>query len=279
MVTHNTAKMLPEIQTLGLIAGNGKFPFLFAHAARKQNIKVVAAGIQGDTSWFLKTMVDKLAWFRIGELKKLFEFFRNEGIKYVIMAGQVNPENLFDESISLDEEFQDVMKALKDRRADTIFLAIAEKLKIHGLELLDSTILLKEYLAPRGTLTKRGPTMIELGDIEFGKDIAKSMGGLDVGQTVVIKDKAVVAIEAMEGTDRCIVRGGTIARHDAVVVKMSKPKQDERFDVPVIGPRTIQTMIRCKAGCLAIEAEKTLIIDRQKSIKLANKSGICIVAI
>ncbi len=271
--------MLPQINTLGLIAGNGKFPFLFALAARKQNIKVIAAGIQGDTSWFLKTLVDKLAWFRVGELKKLFEFFKSENIKYVIMAGQVNPKNLFDERVSMDEEFQNVFKALKDRRADTIFLAIAEKLKTHGLELLDSTLLLKEYLAPAGTLTKRGPTLMELADMEFGKDIAKSMGGLDVGQTVVIKDKAIVAIEAMEGTDRCILRGGTIARQGAVVVKMSKPKQDERFDVPVIGLKTIQTMIKCGAGCLAIEAGKTLIIDRQKTIQVANKSGICIVAI
>ena len=271
--------MLPQIKTLGLIAGNGKFPFLFAHAARRQNIKVIAAGIRGDTSWLLNPLVDKLVWFRVGELKKLFEFFKGEGIRYVIMAGQVNPQNLFDEAVALDEEFQAVMNALKDRRADTIFLAIAEKLKAHGLELLDSTLLLKEYLAPRGTLTKRGPTLAELADIEFGKDIAKSMGGLDVGQTVVIKDKAIVAIEAMEGTDRCIVRGGNIARQGAVVVKMSKPKQDNRFDVPVIGPRTIQTMRKCNAGCIAIEAEKTLIVDRRKAMAFANQFGICVVAI
>ncbi len=271
--------MLPNIETLGLIAGNGKFPLLFAHAAREQNIKVVAAGIHGDTSWFLKPVVDKLEWFRVGELKRLFEFFEKAGIKYVIMAGQVNPKNLFDETVTLDNESQDLIKALKDRRADTIFSAIAEKLKTHGLELLDSTLLLKNYLAPQGTLTKRGPTLSELADIEFGREIAKSMGGLDVGQTVVIKEKAIVAIEAMEGTDRCILRGGSIARVGAVVVKMSKPKQDDRFDVPVIGLRTIQTMIKCRAGCLAVEAEKTLIIDRAKVIPLANKGKICIVAV
>jgi DUF1009 family protein len=266
------------METIGLIAGNGKFPILFAQAAKAQRMKVVAAAIQGDTSLLLRPFVDKMAWFKVGELEKLFTFFKDQGIKQVIMAGQVNPNNLFDENVKLDGEFQKLFEALKDRKADTIFGAIADKLKQHGLELLDSTLLLKEYIAPRGTLTRRGPTLDELADIEFGKSIAKAMGGIDVGQTVVVKDKAIVAIEAMEGTDRCILRGGEIARQGAVVVKMSKPKQDQRFDVPVIGSRTIKTMIKAKASCLAIEAAKTLIIDRSACLKLANKAGICIVA-
>ena len=266
------------METIGLIAGNGKFPILFAQAARAQRLKVIAAAIQGDTSLLLRPFVDKMTWFKVGELEKLFCFFKDQGIKQVIMAGQVNPKNLFDERVTMDEEFHKLFEALQDRKADTIFRAIADKLKEHGLELLDSTLLLKEYVAPKGTLTRRGPTIKELGDIEFGKNIAKAMGGIDVGQTVVIKDKAIVAIEAMEGTDRCILRGGEIARQDAVVVKMSKPKQDERFDVPVIGPRTIQTMVKVKASCLAIEAGKTLIIDDKSCVKLANKADICIVA-
>ena len=264
--------------TIGLIAGNGKFPILFARAARAQRMKVVAAAIQGDTSFLLRAFVDKMSWFKAGELEKLFNFFKNEGIKQVIMAGQVNPNNLFDERVKMDQEFQKLFEAIKDRKADTIFSAIADKLKQHGLELLDSTSLLKEYIAPRGTLSRRGPTVNELADMEFGKQIAKTMGGIDVGQTVVVKDKAILAIEAMEGTDRCILRGGQIARQGAVVVKMSKPKQDQRFDVPVIGPRTIKAMIKAKAACLAIEAEKTLIIDRNATLKLANQAGICVVA-
>ena len=267
-----------NIEAIGLIAGNGQFPVLFARAARKQNIKVVAAGIRGDTTLLLRPFVDRFAWFKVGELKRLFKYFQQEGIRQVIMAGQVNPANLFDESVRLDAEFTDLYAALKDRKADTIFSAVANKLKENGLELLDSTLLLKEFLAPAGTLTKRGPSLTELGDIEFGRTIAKSMGGLDVGQTVVIKEKAIVAIEAMEGTDQCILRGGRIARKGAVVVKMSKPKQDQRFDIPVIGPRTIKTMIKNHAACLAIEANRTLIIDRQQCVRLANQSGICIVA-
>jgi len=267
-----------NIDAIGLIAGNGRFPALFARAAKRQNIKVVAAGIRGDTMFFLRYLVDRFAWFKVGQLKGLFEYFQREGVRQVIMAGQVNPANLFNESVKLDEEFTDLYAALRDRKADTIFSAVAEKLKENGLELLDSTLLLKDFLSPAGTLTKRGPGLSELGDIEFGRTIAKSMGGLDVGQTVVIKEKAIVAIEAMEGTDRCILRGGQIARKGAVIIKMSKPKQDLRFDVPVIGPRTIKTMIKARATCLAIEAGKTLIIDRPQCVQLANRFGICIVA-
>jgi DUF1009 family protein len=264
-------------KSLGLIAGNGKFPILFAQKARDQNYQVIAAGIRGDTSRLLQFFVDKCSWFKAGELKKLFSFFHESGVAQVMMAGQVSPNNLFDPSVALDEEFRGLFQALKDRKADTIFRAVADRLADQGLELVDSTFLLKEYLAPKGTLTSRGPSLKELEDIAFGTKIAKEMGGIDVGQTVVVKDKAIVAIEALEGTDRAISRGGQIAQDGAVVVKMSKPDQDLRFDVPVIGPRTIKTMIKSRAKCLGIEAGKTLILDYDPCIKLANKAGICIV--
>ncbi len=266
-----------NIEQIGLIAGNGKFPILFAKAARAKGLKIIAAGIQGDTSWLLRPFVDRLAWFKVGQLRNLFEYFQLNQVKRVIMAGQVNPKNLFDETLELDGEFQVLISALKDRKADTIFSAVVDKLKAQGLELLDSTFLLKDYLASKGTLTRRGPSLVELGDIEFGRDIAKAMGSIDVGQTVVVKEKAILAIEAMEGTDQCIERGGKIAQKNAVVVKMSKPSQDQRFDVPVVGPRTIKHMIRSHCRCLAIEAGKTLIIDREKCVKKANQAQICIV--
>lgn len=263
---------------IGLIAGNGKFPILFAREARRQNYKVIAAAVKGDTSIFLKPFTDELAWFKVGELKKMFSYLKGQGVSKVIMAGQVDPKNLFDRNVAANEEFREIMQALADRKADTIFRAIANKLRNEGLELLESTFLLQDHLAPKGTLTRRGPTTAELEDITFGQAIAKAMGGLDVGQTVVVKEKAIVAIEAMEGTDQCILRGGKIAREGAVVVKMSKPGQDTRFDIPVVGPRTIKNMIRSHAACLAIEAQKTLIIDRDTTVGLANKAGICIVA-
>jgi DUF1009 family protein len=268
----------PNSKIIGLIAGNRQFPFLFARAARDQGYKIIAAGIVGDTSPLLYFSVDKFQYFKVGELKKLFEYFRGCSVAQVIMAGQVNQDNLFNPAVRLDEEFQALNDALRDRKADTIFTAVADRLSKEGMTLLDSTFLLKKYLSPRGTLTKRGPTVSELKDIEFGLTIAKLMGAIDIGQTVVIKEKAIVAIEAMEGTDGAILRGGQIAREGSVVIKTSKPAQDSRFDVPVIGPRTIQTMTRVKAVCLAIEAGKTLIIDREKTISLANQAGICIVA-
>ncbi len=263
---------------IGLIAGNGKFPFLFTRAAKDQGYRIVAAGVVGDTSPLLFFMADKLTYFKVGELKKLFAYFKANDVKEIIMAGQVNPDNLFNPSVVLDDEFQALAQALRDRKTDTIFGAVADRLEKEGMALLDSTFLLKKYLAPKGTLTKRGPSVSELADIEFGFTIAKLMGGIDIGQTVVVKEKAIVAIEAMEGTDRAIERGGKIAHGGAVVVKTSKPKQDSRFDVPVIGPRTIETMIKVKAALLCVEAGKTLIIDYEKVVELANKNNICITA-
>ncbi len=266
-------------KTIGLIAGNNQFPFLFARAARDQGFKIIAAGVVGDTSPLLHFFVDKFRYFKVGELQKLFEYFKKHSIKEVIMAGQVNPDNLFNPNVVFDKQLQALADALRDRKTDTIFSAVADRLAQEGMTLLDSTFLLKKYLAPKGTLTKRGPTKDELEDIEFGTAIAKLMGGIDVGQTVVVKEKAIVAIEAMEGTDRTIERGGNIAHLGAVVVKQSKPQQDHRFDIPVVGLRTIQTMVHVKAACLAIEAGKTLIIDRELTVDLANKSSICIVCV
>lgn len=263
-------------KTLGLIAGNGQFPLMFSREAKAQGYTVVAAGVKGDTSFLLRFLVPQCRYFYVGDLQKLFEYFRSHNVKQVLMAGQVSQRNLFNPSVKLDSRFQKLFNALQDHKADTIFAAVGDLLKQESMELIDSTLFLKKYLAVAGTLTARKPMEHEMNDITFGREIAKAMGGLDVGQTVVIKDKAIVAIEAMEGTDQTILRGGTIAQDGAVVIKMSKPNQDFRFDVPVVGPRTIQTMIKCKAKCLAIESGKTLIIDSDKTIRLANQAGIAI---
>ena len=197
---------------IGLIAGNGAFPLMFARAARQQGIRVVAAAVKGDTSVLIHFLTDEVRWFSPGELKKLFAYFRSRDVHQVLMAGQVDPDNLFRKNVPVDEEFQALFSALADRRCDTIFSAIADRLKVEGMELLDSTFLVKDFLAPRGVLTCRAPSVEESADIEMGTMIAKQMGGLDIGQTVVVKGMAIVAIEAMEGTDRCILRGGAIAR-------------------------------------------------------------------
>jgi hypothetical protein len=270
---------MPEsVDKIGLIAGNGNFPLLFAKAARLKGIRVVALAIWGDTSFLIYLVADEVHWFVPRDLKNMFSFFRDHGIKKVLMAGQVSPSILFDKNVMADVGTGKFFQSLADRRCDTIFGAVADRLKTEGLELLDSTFLLQEHLAPKGTLTRRAPTEEHLADIAFGISIAKQIGGLDIGQTVVVQNRAVVAIEALEGTDRCILRGGLIAREGAVVVKASKPRQDNRFDIPVIGPRTIRTMAKVKAVCLAIEAGKTLIIDRGATTSLADQFGISIVA-
>ncbi|MDP8213023.1 MAG: UDP-2,3-diacylglucosamine diphosphatase LpxI [Candidatus Zapsychrus exili] len=270
---------MKQEKILGLIAGSGKFPFVFAKKARDKGYKVVAAAVIGDASFFLKFFVSEIEWFNVGDMKKMFLYLKNKNVSKAIMAGQVSQSNLFDKRVNFDEEFSGIFEAIKDRKADTIFAAAADKLKNYGIDLIDSTFLIDEYLAPKGTLTKRGPSISELHDIEFGVGIAKEMGDIDIGQTVVIKDKAIVAIEAMEGTDQSILRGGKIAREGAVIVKVSKPKQDLRFDVPVVGPRTIKNMIKTKSKCLAIEAGKTILINQETCIKLANKADICIVSV
>lgn len=269
-------RQLPS--TIGLIAGNGRFPLLFAEAARRQGVRVVAAASWGDASFLIHACADEVRWFRPGEMKRFFAFFRERGIRHVIMAGQITPDTLFNDARPVDEEYRALFAALADRRCDTIFGAIADRLKAEGMELLDSTLLLKNFLAPRGTLTRKAPAEEQLKDIDFGIVLARQMGGQDIGQTVVVKGRAIVAIEAMEGTDQCILRGGRIARHGAVVVKMAKPLQDDRFDVPVVGSRTIEYMRRARAACLCIEAGRTIIIDRERLISLADRAGISVCA-
>ncbi len=264
---------------MGLIAGNGKFPMAFAKQAKAQGYQVIAAGVKGDTSFLLRPFVHKIKFFHVGSLRSMFEYFRESGVKQAIMAGQVDPNNLFKKDLQLDDTFRELFDAIKDRKTDTIFGAVADKLKEYGIELIDSTFLLKDYLAKPGALTDREPSPSEKEDAEFGRVIAKLMGGIDVGQTVVVKDKAIVAIEAMEGTDKTIIRGGKIAKEGAVIIKMSKPAQDLRFDVPVIGPRTIRSMIRSKCKCLIIDSGKTIIIDQPFVKKLADRAGISIFAI
>lgn len=265
---------LPSV--IGLIAGNGRFPILFAEAARRQGIKVIVAASKGDASFLIHFTADEVRWFSSGQFKDFFSFFRQRGVKDILMAGQINPDTLFNDNFQADDDYRALFAALADRRCDTIFGAVAERLKAEGMVLLDSTLLLKEFLAPKGTLTRHAPSENELQDIEFGFGIARHIGSIDIGQTVVIRGKAICAIEAMEGTDRCILRGGAIARSGAVVVKASKPQQDSRFDVPVIGPGTIRAMIKARASVLAIEAGKTLIIDRDQTVALAGRHGISI---
>ena len=267
------------MQKLGLIAGNRKFPILFAQKAKQAGYYIVAVAIKGDTSRQLKGYTDKMYWLRVEEFKRMFEIFKQEGITKVIMAGQINPRHLFNRRVMDHPDVKAILENLKDKKADTVFGVIAGSLEENGFELLDSTVLVKDLLPKKGVLTRRQPDFREWQDVYFGFNVAKGIGLLDIGQTVGVKDKAVVAVEALEGTDALIRRAGRIAGKGAVIVKVSKPYQDMRFDIPVVGLNTVKNLIRAGVSLLAIEAEKTLFIDQEEALRLADSRGISIIAV
>jgi len=267
------------MEKIGLIAGNRKFPLLFAASARKKGCCIIAVAIKGDTSPKLKNLVDKIYWLKLADFPKMFNIFRAEGVNDVVMAGQVNPGRLFSGEINKSEELKQILASLKDKRADTLFGAVAQRLEEAGLNLLDSTTFIDEHLPKKGTLTKGEPGFDTWEDIYFGLGLAKAVANLDIGQTVAVKSKAIVAVEALEGTDNLIRRAGKISRGGMVIVKVSKPKQDMRFDIPVVGLNTVKNLVKARAACLAFEAGKTLFIDKEESIRLADKKGISIVAV
>lgn len=269
----------PIRQKIGLISGSGKFPFLFAKAAKDKGFYVLSIAVRNNTNPGLRRFVDDIRWFKISEFRKILEFLNKEKITDVVMAGQIKPRTLFDKEIFHDEDLRKLIIDLEDRRTDSVFGAIAHKLIESGIKLLDSTIFLEDYLPKKGILTPVEPTRGIWDEINFGFNIAKEIARLDIGQTVVVKDKAIVAVESMEGTDATIRRAGSIANRGCVVVKVSKPNQDMRFDIPVVGLKTIKNLLRIKAKCLAFEAGKTLLIDKERCIREARRYNLIIAAI
>lgn len=264
---------------IGLIAGNRKFPLIFAASAKKQGCYVVAVAIKKDTNSKIRKIADKIYWLGLDEFSRLFEVFKKEGVTKVVMAGQISPRRLFDKEIEKDPILNNFFLEIKNKKADTIFGGIAKKLNDEGFELLDSTIFLSEYLPKKGVLTKSEPEPDVKEDIVFGFELAKAIGNLDIGQTVAVKNKAIVAVEAFEGTDNLIRRSGKLVGRGITIVKVSKPNQDMRFDIPAIGYNTVKNLVKVHARCLAIEAEKTLFIDKEQSLQLADRFNISIVAV
>lgn len=277
---------------LGLIAGNGRFPFLLLDAARAQGAEVVVAAIREETDHQMddRAKADpgvRVHWLSLGELSRLIETFHNEGVTQAVMAGQVKHKQIFS-SIRPDWRLAKLLLSLRTKNTDMLLGAIARLLGDEGIELISSTSYLEPLLAKPGVLTARPPSEQELRDIEYGREVARKISGYDIGQTVVIASQACVAIEAMEGTDAAIERAGALMRtlkdqastldRSLTVVKVAKPKQDMRFDVPVIGIGTIETMERARATCLAVEAHRTLVFDKEKMKELADSAGIAIVA-
>lgn len=273
---------------LGLIAGNGKFPFLVLEAAHARGYEVVVAAIKEETfPEIAERGAASVHWLSLGELTKLIETFKAEGVSEAIMAGQVKHKQIFS-SIKPDWKLAKLLLSLGTRNTDSLIGGVAKILAEEGITLMNSTSLLEPMLAPEGVLTKRQPTDQEQTNITYGRAVAHHVARFDIGQTVVIAEAACVAIEAMEGTDQAILRAGELMRslrgeastlsRALTVVKVAKPNQDMRFDVPVVGMHTIETMEKAGASCLSLDAGKCLMLDRQAVVAASDERGICIVA-
>lgn len=262
---------------IGLIAGNGKFPFLVLEGARRAGASVAVAAIREETDPAIESLADRLTWVGIGQLGKMLRFFKAEGVDKAIMAGQVKHVQIFSRAIP-DVRMLKMLLRLPRRNTDALIGAVANELASEGIELIDSTFFLKDQLPQPGLLTKRAPDERERGDVEYGLEIARGIAGMDLGQTIVVRDRACVAIEAMEGTDAVIRRAGELVRGRLTVVKIAKPDQDMRFDVPVVGVPTIESMKEAGATCISVSAGKTLMFDRADMIALANKYKMAILA-
>ena len=268
---------------LGLIAGNGRFPFLVLDAARGAGHDVTVIALKEETFPELAELAARppaapLHWISLGQLGKCISLLQDAGVTQAVMAGQVKHTKLFADIVP-DLALMGVLVRLKSKNTDGLIGGVADVLRDKGIELLDSTAFLGPLMARDGVLTRRAPTDDERADLAFGCAVADAIAGLDIGQTIAVKSTAVVAIEAMEGTDETIHRAGKLARGRLTVVKIAKPDQDMRFDVPVVGVPTIESMIESRATCLCLTAEKTLMFDREEMIGLANKNKIAIVAV
>ena len=275
-------------ERLGLIAGNGKFPFLVLDAARAQGYEVVVAAIREEAFAEIESRgATSVHWLSLGELSKLIETFQREGVRRAVMAGQVKHKQIFS-SIRPDWKLAKLLLSLTTRNTDSLLGAVAKVLADEGITLEKSTWLLEPLLVKPGVLTKRTPSDHERKNIEYGRGVALQIAQHDIGQTVVIAESACVAVEAMEGTDATIERAGQIMQslhgdastlsRDLTVVKIAKPNQDMRFDVPVVGVKTIEMMKAAGATCLAVDAGKCLLLDGQKVIEAADEMGIVVVA-
>ena len=263
---------------IGLIAGNGRFPIIFAENARKLGFRVSAVAHYGETAPELEQVVDRMHWVRIGQFGKVIRAFKCDGVEQAVMLGGIKKTHLFSD-VRPDFRAMAFFAKLKSWKDDHILRAMADDLKDEGITIRESTFGLSNLVVPEGTLTRRRPSKKEQEDASYGWTIAKEIGRMDIGQCVVVKDRVIVAVEAVEGTDETIRRGGRLARSGAVVVKCCKPQQDLRFDLPAVGPQTIDVMDEAKAAVLALEAYKTIMLDREEMLEKASQAGIAIIGV
>jgi len=263
---------------IGLIAGNGRFPIIFAENARRMGYSVSAVAHIGETAPELADHVERIHWIKIGQFNKLIHALKSDGVVEAVMLGGISKTHVFT-TVRPDFRALALASRLRVWKDDMILREIAAELEREGISIRESTFGLTGILVEEGPMTKRKPTEKEWEDIRFGWEMAVEIGRLDIGQCVVVKDRVVVAVEAVEGTDETIRRGGTLARDGAVVIKRSKPQQDLRFDLPAVGPRTIETMESVGAAVLAVEAARTVLLDREETIRRATRAKIAIVGL
>ncbi|HYR23603.1 MAG TPA: UDP-2,3-diacylglucosamine diphosphatase LpxI [Chthoniobacterales bacterium] len=265
----------PEI--LGIIAGNGVYPKILAAAARKAGVKkIVAAAFTDETDPAISELADVVEWLRVGQLGRLLKFFREHKVNRAVMAGQIAPKNLFD--LRPDVKALVVLAKLKQRNAESIFGAIADELGKADVHLLPATSFLEDDMAAKGLIAGAKLSRAEEEDVDLGWNVAKEIARLDIGQTIIVKNGTVLAVEAFEGTNDAIKRGGALAREGAVMIKVAKPNQDMRFDVPVVGIETIKVAAESKLRVIAVESGKTLLLERDKVVNLAERSKISLIA-
>jgi DUF1009 family protein len=271
---------MPDVKDkFGLIAGNGQFPFLVLQSARRQNADMIVAAIKEEAFPEIEKCGLPVHWIGLGQLGKLIQIFKNAGVNKAIMAGQVKHVQIFGSSLP-DLTMIRMLAGLKHKNTDALIGGVARVLEESGIHLMDSSAFLKPHMAPEGTLTQRGLNDSESADVKYGRPIANRIAGMDIGQTIVVRDQAVVAVEAMEGTDNVIRRAGTLAgKKDLTVIKVSKPKQDMRFDIPVIGLATIQVMEESGATAIAIDADRTIVFEKEELVKFADAHGIAVIAL
>ena len=261
---------------IGLIAGDGRFPIIFAENVRRLGFSVSAIALLGSTLPELESHVERIHWLKVGQFSKALAALKEDGVAQAVMLGGIKKTNVFT-TLRPDLRALAIFSRLKHWKDDTILRAVAEELEGEGIEILDSTFGLQDILAEEGYLTSKKPSKNDEGNIQFGWETLETLGALDIGQCVVVKNRVIVAVEAVEGTDEAIIRGGKLGGKGGVVVKRTKPQQDLRFDLPAIGPQTIQAMISVQATVLAIEAGRTVMIDRKEVLSQANEAGISIV--
>ena len=275
--TMSELSSLPMPETLGVIAGLGSYPWQLARSAHAQGVKrVVAFAFKGETERVIAKHADEVVWMHLGSLQALLDAVRAKGVTKLVMAGQIKPTRLF--SLRLDAKALAVLRTLKVRNAHTIFGAIGDELRAIGAELLPAYCFMETEMPAAGTLGRRAPDERELADIRLGAKVAKITSGLEIGQTVVVKEGTVLAVEGFEGTDETILRAGRLGGPGAVVVKVAKLGHDMRFDIPIVGLRTFKMLKKAKISCLAVEAKRTILLERDKLAAEADRLGIAFAA-